>query len=55
VLGRGHPAVPGGGLLPEHLAGVGGKAGLGVAELEPPPLPVRVVGGHLKRPLIRGD
>jgi hypothetical protein len=25
VLGRGHPVVPGGGLLPEHLAGVGGE------------------------------
>jgi hypothetical protein len=25
VLGRGHPVVPGGGPLPEHLAGVGGR------------------------------
>jgi hypothetical protein len=28
--------VPGGGLLPQHLAGVGGEAGVGVAEVEPP-------------------
>jgi hypothetical protein len=27
VLGRGHPVVPGGGPLPEHLAGVGGRPG----------------------------
>jgi hypothetical protein len=28
VRGRGHPVVPGGGPLPEHLAGVGGRPGL---------------------------
>jgi hypothetical protein len=33
------------GLLPQHLAGVGGGRGR-VAEVEPPLLPLRVVGGH---------
>jgi hypothetical protein len=27
MLGRGHPMVPGVGLLPEHQAGVGGRPG----------------------------
>jgi hypothetical protein len=37
------------GLLLQHLAGVGGEAGPVVAELEPSPLPVRVVGCHRAR------
>jgi hypothetical protein len=35
VLSRGHPVTPGVGLLPEHQTGVGGEAGLGVAQVEP--------------------
>jgi hypothetical protein len=38
--------VPGVGLLLQHFAGVGGEAGAGVEEIEPPPLPIRVVGGN---------
>jgi hypothetical protein len=34
------------GLLPHDLAGPGRQAGLIVAQVEPPPLPLGVVGGH---------
>jgi hypothetical protein len=44
--GVGTPRGIGRGPLPEHLASVRGKAGLGVAEVEPSSLLVRVVGRH---------
>jgi hypothetical protein len=53
---RANPAAPGAGAgtprgtrkgaSPGAPCRCRGKAGLGVAEIEPPPLPVRVVGGH---------
>jgi hypothetical protein len=52
MLGRGHPVAPGVGLLPEHQTGVGGEAGLGVAKVDPPPLPASVVGRHGTRDVV---
>jgi hypothetical protein len=41
--------VPGVGLRHQHLPGVRWEAGTVVAEVEPPLLPIRIVGGHSAR------
>jgi hypothetical protein len=52
VLGWRHPMLPGDGPLPEHQASVRGEAGFVIAEVEPPPLPARIIGRHHARDVV---